>query len=779
MIVLETILVRGFVKNKTKSGGFKKNCATIYRFNFNFILIGKVMVSPLSSTNRPILQAMPNVDASELDEPLLDPIPETLFALSDSSVNAFVCQWEETANPRCGLEVGYVNDSHSTLWETREEGLELSRVLDGGTVFCLHNQGTDQSLPCRNDFYALLLAWTNFFIQYPDGVFLQYFHGDGIQVIQLALAMCKEANRIVLVGIDPSEVPNHPRGYYYECRQGIWNFRGRPGVTALNNQGATGSYPRFIDPTFTAALQFPFQKLLNKRHHGNRAVDCSAHLARILAIPTQERRPIPTSSASYSEVLQLVRSTTFASRQEDRLSSIAQKQMLETTLAILRLVDYATYFAGLGDEVVSDESSSEVSYFHPRERIVNRNYFANLLFRDGTFLESSPLQSLIQVRALPQGIYPMGIAPDGRFTEGTYLGERNASHNAEDTAYPLGQFFYANFPYERYFRGDFADEGLIPYGLPLESLPQIDCTGRFCQSLRYWHFFSGASALSGTNLSQYPGGILPNGRFPNGLYPFGYFSPEYNQTFPYRAYFRGELIAQNFQQINMTREEFITHADSVYPGWREMQPTVQSSTSILHFSPSHAETGISALLMAYWGAVGVTQVSLLLARNRIVARRCQGIALGLSSSIMYMNIVDLTANIGMAWQSGGNLPEISVRSALCLYSGISLAREAVGYAMPWVNAQAERVGQAISLVQECSEPIRRIDASFRRRIRNVRLVLNLLFAMLLGCAFLTTTQNREFSNRITRSYDNIHTWMLGAIVGILVSILLFFRMHRD
>lgn len=433
----------------------------------------------------------------------------------------FMSYWGDTCEVS-SLGVGYINGGNVTLLEAQEEGLELSRVLGGVPVAGVYNRGWE-CLYCliqKKEVEATLLTWEDFFYNYPEGKFIQYFYGNGGKVVEIALKCTSYASRIVVVGINPSPVPTHENAYYYSCGQLFPRFCGSNAdkvVRLPERIGSIGGPIRCVDPTFVAALQYPYQcqwQISYPSLPGDAFV-VTTNFAAILGIRPEDGGYYVRTSISKQEspelfyrAYTLMRSTHFALKDGEHWTENRFQIWLNLWISCLRVVDGMWFLIGqrLHSSMDLEDRSGSLSR---RTRGVpelienhKRSWFgkplADLIFVNGEFLSSSPLSDILPVRKLPLDLFPMGITPSGEFTEGLYGGTCNPRQSSACPSFPFGKFPDETFPYKTFFSG----------GLTTFSYYKIDPPEDKPNETRIEKIFSDENGSS-----VFPYGIQPDGKF--------------------------------------------------------------------------------------------------------------------------------------------------------------------------------------------------------------------------------------------------------------------------
>lgn len=446
----------------------------------------------------------------------------------------FVCHWGNSSQEE-GLGVGFVCGGNVTLLEAREDGLELSRILGGVSVSGVYNRGRGPACLCflvqQREIEELLRVWEEFFTDHPEGKFIQYFYGNGGNVVDVALAYTEYARQIVVVGINPSQLPGHEDAYYYCYSQFVPKMLAREEQRVIRlpeRVGSIGGPVRFSDPTFVAALQYPYQcqRLLPVPKVPGEAFVMTANYAAILGEKPEEggyyvRVPVSKNESPelFYKAYTLMRSAHFALKEEEHWTENRFQHWLGLWISCLRVLDGALFLIGQGRNMDTNvDMEVHVKRHLPRQkRIVvsparppNARQervgkpLSDLIFIDGGFLSVSPLSNVLPVRKLPFGLYPMGITPSGEFTEGLYGGSCNSQQTTSCPNFPFGKFPDETFPYETFFKGWFSTFSLYTITAP------VDEQGRYVGENITEKIFQ-----EGTDESQVtPYGIQPDGTFP-------------------------------------------------------------------------------------------------------------------------------------------------------------------------------------------------------------------------------------------------------------------------
>lgn len=226
----------------------------------------------------------PNDDLAPLEvtEPsvrvaFFDEVPSTYCWCNGPSTPVRISAvWKKQSIVRLPLPTNigicYVSSSNTSYEQCLEDCLELSRIFQGIEIQGIHNQ--NRRFECSHQRNATVLAalvemWEEYFKTNSEGHLLQYFHGDGANLVQKALkhVEAQSSSRISLVGMNPTVCPEHPMKFY--CRS-KWDFRSKltEGVLQLPlNGNANGVYSlRFIDPTFISAIIQMYLVLTNAEY---------------------------------------------------------------------------------------------------------------------------------------------------------------------------------------------------------------------------------------------------------------------------------------------------------------------------------------------------------------------------------------------------------------------------------------------------------------------------------------------------------------------------------
>lgn len=298
----------------------------------------------------------------------------------------------------------------------------------------------------------------------------------------------------------------------------------------------------------------------------------------------------------------------------------------------------------------------------------------------------------------------------------------------------------------------------------------------------YADFFNGFLLPDSTDVDNrlyFPGGIFPNGSFPNKTneYPYGHFlTASFNYSFPYSAFFSGELLRHHYPILySKTASEYLLENEqpltrgwsrsnrSFYFNYSEPQNEedlffdYRASLEKMQFQMDLSST---CFFTFYWSTVAVAQMLSFVGQ---MPKRVRAIALGIISTQVVGNTIDLLNSCRMIWQAPVRIPEVVVQGTLCCYSSGYFLSNAIEFGLPGIRQRLQYIA--------ASSVVDRVNKGFRSTIRQARIVLQLALLVLLSFAFISrfSFQSETDSTSLTRFYDNMHMIIIGVLVVAFAS----------
>lgn len=171
----------------------------------------------------------------------------------------FTCYWKENnrASWRRDVGAGYYSGGIATYLEVCEEGLELSRILDGLEIDGIYSGGITSCVGYLSDSSIVELFiknWEDFFLREPDGVYVQYVYRVSGLAVNIALEAFSKRDQVLVVAINVTTPIQHSRQISLRLPD---HFCGKTSkeVLVYRHPGNSGSlFLRFSDPTFYSSI---------------------------------------------------------------------------------------------------------------------------------------------------------------------------------------------------------------------------------------------------------------------------------------------------------------------------------------------------------------------------------------------------------------------------------------------------------------------------------------------------------------------------------------------
>lgn len=161
----------------------------------------------------------------------------------------FNCRWGGTKIDGI-TRVGYCSGGGRSLLETYEEGLELSRILDGECVEGVYARFGNAICFPEN---RLRGNWERFFLQHPDGVYLQYTQGSSGRGVERVLRDCPRKWRVWIVALQSHWLFRHKNAVNFTTGRWWWN----PSALLVECSDDMDTL-HALDPTFYTAIQLVY-----------------------------------------------------------------------------------------------------------------------------------------------------------------------------------------------------------------------------------------------------------------------------------------------------------------------------------------------------------------------------------------------------------------------------------------------------------------------------------------------------------------------------------------
>lgn len=474
----------------------------------------------------------------------------------------FFSQWKSAYLETPGnIRISYVSGSQSALYQAKEEALHLSQVLGGVLVAGIHHRKQSlfvlRSLARSTEVRALVEFWDRFLLKNPHGIVVQYFYGDGGEVIQEALNQSSCGHRVIIVGINPTITPAHASAYYFGSTNGwLCGGRHRYDLMLPRNPNSEGMVVRrLIDPVFVAALQHPFLCVSPSLMGKSSSSEMLALTPEILAILDKYSDKASRYHVELASIVHMDRSEIFfrGLRQGSRLArawkaSLAERELwperridraVGLTLSALKVYSYAVCLSAHRMQ----EHVAEPKKVYCRHETSTARAFVRRKHFSGYVL--SEAMSFGDNKVYPAEIFPGAIFPNGQFTRirapkfRPYPDEKGGMLYHITDLFPYGIFKEHDFPHSRFFFG-----GLLscPGRRTVERRDPI--RPHLHSSVLPNHIFPDDIQCDGLFINR-PHDPYPYGEFPSGLYDDSGMSA-LRDIFPYASFFRGELIPERF-----------------------------------------------------------------------------------------------------------------------------------------------------------------------------------------------------------------------------------------
>lgn len=678
----------------------------------------------------------------------------------------FFCQWDTgKERPNVSVGVGYIGDTSSTTYDVYVEALHLSQALNGTLVFGVQ-RGQSREVE------AVIECWEEFLHMYHYGLFIQYFYGNGADVVEEALRNSYCNDQIILVGINPSQVVRHPHVYYYSSWGSIRSRflpRGLHVMTfPINPNSGTIWMSGIADPVFIAAIQYAYYRTLGRPpvEFLSSHIPVSMEVSQILQYPRTVR---DVTTRRYAEDFDTGQWLTKISQdmleQGERWPEVRIAHLANTVLCCSHISDYVYLLAkriiACYQDVFPPIEKQWSSCSLP-SNTTKISFLPHVLqaswFRKENSLLDARLREIYPCRILPNWSFPGGIDllpqgdreifPYNRFFEGQLFQDWYASAIFFQQAYHLEikslkqqwkNNWWQMFPYGINPQGTFLpvlfrNETRWDYTHPYSEVNQkihsyyamnfsfgaIDHEEvSLLAPLNYTLFFSGALiGLENPGVDTiYPCGILPNGSFSGAylgsqqrdLYPYGVFP---NNDFPYGSFF---LDSFDYEHAYLNGSNVC--------GWYIRPSAIQTflSGSKLVQVCDYKTT----VWWATWGFIGLWILqgssSAILVATMCSRRwkRLRVLAMSITSTMVICTVLDGVYNIQRLFN--GQSQEAWVRGALLSYDSVFLLRETALLAVKPVRRAIQSAWRKypVTLVNGMRRNLVKIDNAFRWDYRHV------------------------------------------------------------
>lgn len=690
------------------------------------------------------------------------------------STQRFFCQWEtEKERKGLGVGVGYIGDTSSTIHDVYIEALHLSQTLNGILVFGVHRAQSQQV-------EAMIECWEEFLQLHHYGRFIQYFYGNGADVVEEALRRSYCSDQIVLVGINPSRIIHHPYVYYYRSWgiQRSWflsrslhvmTFSVNPNSSSIWSGGIT-------DPVFIAAIQHAYYHTLGGypdellSHH----IPISREVSQILQYPRTVREAlIYKQVVDFTEGQWLMKISHEQLELGERWPEVRIAHLANITLCFARVGDYMYWLikqaVGSYEELAPDPKKSWSNGPTPNPvsigSVTNATQATTAYFSRETYSylnntgnTSLSLQALLNTTIepvnvgifsrtqtnthFPREIYPCGIFPNGSFPDGFSM------QLDQNTTFSYSLFFQGKlsgqlvaalrkplslgytkqnrwriYPYGFDAYGYFLPRNKHYYSRPYSVISrQIDphySDGSLFTPFNYTMFFSGAfNGLENSGITEriYPCGIEPDGKFTAKNLGF-----QQQNLYPYGSFPNCDFPYGSFFFDRFDYESaYLNHSQA--RGWY-IHPNASrelTGTQLVQARNYLTWDWYTALgLAGLWGIQGSCSALLVATAHSRRWKRLRITAIAITSTMVVLSVVDCTYNIQGILHS--SVSDSLVHGALIGYNAtLLLQRFSLLVVKPLRSlAQSSLQRYPVEVVNGIRRHIVKIDNNFRESYRNI------------------------------------------------------------